>query len=393
MLGEPLRRWLLAGALLAAPLCAHAQMGQSGPPAVAVAPVTLTPVTPSSEYIGRIQATDRVNLVARIAAFLETRSFKEGVEVKKGDPLYRLEQGPFQADVEAKQALVDQYKAQLQNAELTLQRARTLLNTPAGQQSIVDAALANQLSVQAQMMNAQAQLEQSKINLGYTDIRAPIDGKIGRTAVTVGNYVTPGTGVLTMIVSQDPMYVVFPVATRVAMTLRDEAVEKGGISSLVVKVRLPNGRLYNQTGKLDFLDNTVAAGTDTIILRAVIPNPAATKVSDGLPARQLVDGELITAIVEDAQPVMALAIPRAAVLTDQAGDYVFVVDDDNKAAQRRVTLASSSPAPQLAVVSNGLKEGERVVVEGMQRVRPGQPVAPQPVTGEPGPTASQAETK
>jgi membrane fusion protein (multidrug efflux system) len=393
MLAESWRRWLLAAALVAAPLCAHAQMGQSGPPAVAVVPATLTPVTPSSDYIGRIQATDRVNLVARVSAFLETRSFKEGVEVKKGDPLYRLEQGPFQADVEARQAVVDQYKAQLQNAELTLQRAKTLLNTPAGQQSTLDAALANQLSVQAQMMNAQAQLEQSKINLGYTDIRAPIDGKIGRTAVTTGNYVTPGTGVLTMIVSQDPMYVVFPVSTRTAMALRDEAVEKGGISALVVKVRLPNGRLYNQTGKLDFLDNTVAPGTDTIILRAVIPNPAATKTADGLPARQLVDGELITAIVEDAQPIMALAIPRAAVLTDQAGDYVFVVDDDNKAAQRRVTLANSSPAPQLAVVSNGLKEGEKVVVEGMQRVRPGQPVAPQPVAAEPGPTASQAETK
>ncbi|MBV8663533.1 MAG: efflux transporter periplasmic adaptor subunit, partial [Hyphomicrobiales bacterium] len=143
----------------------------------------------------------------------------------------------------------------------------------------------------------------------------------------------------------------------------------------------------------DFLDNSVAGGTDTIILRAVIPNPIVAKGSADTPARQLVDGELITAIVEEARPVMALGIPRAAVLTDQGGDYVFLVDDDNKAAQRRVTLASSSPAPQLAVVTNGLKEGEKVVVEGMQRVRPGQPVAPQPVAAEPGPTASQAETK
>ncbi|MBV8472454.1 MAG: efflux RND transporter periplasmic adaptor subunit [Hyphomicrobiales bacterium] len=393
MLAETCRRWLFVAALLGAPLGAHAQMGQSGPPAVTVAPVTLTPVTPSTDYIGRIMATDRVNLVARVAAFLEIRSFKEGAEVKKGDPLYRLEQGPFQADVEAREAVVDQYQAQLENAELTLARAKMLLNTPAGQQSTVDSALANQLSIKAQRMSAEAQLAQSRINLGYTDIRAPIDGKIGRTAVTIGNYVTPGTGVLATIVSQDPMYVVFPVATRAAMALRDEAVEKGGIGALVVKVRLPNGRIYNQTGKLDFLDNSVAGGTDTIILRAVIPNPIVAKGSDDTPARQLVDGELITAIVEEARPVMALGVPRAAVLTDQGGDYVFVVDDDNKAAQRRVTLANSSPAPQLAVVTNGLKEGEKVVVEGMQRVRPGQPVAPQPVAAEPGPTASQAETK
>lgn len=353
-------------------------MPPAGPPRVGVVPVTLTTVTPSSEYIGRIQATDRVNLVARIAAFLETRSFVEGAEVKKGDSLYRLEQGPFQADVEAKQAVVAQFQAQLQNADLTLTRAKTLLNTPAGQQSNVDTALANQLSIQAQVLGAQAQLEQSKINLGYTDVRAPIDGKIGRTAVTIGNYVTPNSGVLATIVSQDPMYVTFPVSTRTVTTLRASAAAEGGFHSIVVKIRLPDGRIYAQKGTLDFLDNTVAAGTDTIALRAVIANPALTSGNGDLTARELVDGELVTAIVEDAQPVEALTIPRAAVLTDQGGDYVFLVADDDKAQQRRVTLADTSPTPQLAVVTSGLKEGERIVLEGIQRVRPGQPVAPAP---------------
>ncbi len=390
MLVERWRRFFLAVALCSAPVPALAQLGPAQPPAVGVLPVARQPITPSSEYIGRIQAPDRVNLVARVAAFLDGRFFTEGAEVKKGDTLYRLEQAPFQADVEAKQAVVDQYKAQLRNAELTLNRAKTLLNTPAGQQSTVDAALANQLSIQAQMMGAQAQLEQSKINLGYTEIRAPIDGKIGRTAVSVGNYVTPGSGVLAAIVSQDPMYVVFPVATRTVIALMESAAAKGGFRSIVVKIRLADGRIYDQTGALDFLDNTVAGGTDTITLRAVVANPVLSEAKSDLTARRLVDGELVTAILEDAEPVEALTIPRAAVLTDQGGDYVFVVGADNRAQQRRIELAPSSPSPALAVVSSGLVEGERVILEGVQRVRPGQLVSPAPAATLTGTNAPQS---
>lgn len=344
----------------------------------------MRPVTPSSEYVGRIQAVDRVNLVARVSAFLEQRLFTEGADVKKGDLLYRLEQGPFQADVEAKQAVVAQYKAQLRNADLTLQRAKTLLNTPAGQQSTVDAALANQLSLQAQMQGAEAQLEQSKLNLGYTEIRAPIDGKIGRTAVTLGNYVTPNSGVLATIVSQDPIYVVFPVATRQAIALMEKVAKKGGFHSLVVKVRLPDGALYDQIGKLDFLDNTVSSNTDTIALRAVLANPALPSAKGDLTTRRLVDGEFVTVILEDAQPVEALTVPRAAILTDQGGDYVYVVGEDNKAQQRRVELGASSPTPTLAVVASGLSEGDSVVVDGIQRIRPGETVSPAPATVEEG---------
>ena len=384
-------QFLLAAALCVAPLGVLAQQAPARPPAVGVVPAVKQAITSSSEYVGRIQAIDRVNLVARVAAFLEVRYFTEGAEVKKGDMLYRLEQGPFKADVEAKQAVVAQYKAQLQNADLTLTRAKTLLNTPAGQQSTVDAALANQLSLQAQVLGAEAQLDQSKINLGYTDIRALIDGKIGRTLVTVGNYVTPGSGVLAMIVSQDPMYVAFPVAARTVVNLMQTAAERGGFGSILVKIRLPDGRVYDQTGALDFLDNTVAANTDTIALRAVIANPVLGNAKGDLTARKLVDGQLVTVILEDAQPVEALVIPRAAVLTDQSGDYVYVVGDDDKAQQRRVQLGQSSPSPTLAVVLSGLSEGETVVLDGIQRIRPGQIVSPAPAASAPGTGAGAAE--
>lgn len=362
---------------------AAAQFGAAGPPAVGVVRVERQPVTETSEFVGRIQATDRVNLVARVTAFLEEIHFTEGAEVKKGALLYRLEQPPFQADLQAKAATVQQMQAQLQNAEITLHRAETLLHTPAGQQSTVDDARANELSYQAQMMQAQANLRVSQINLGYTEIRAPIDGKIGRTAVTIGNVVSPSSGTLTTIVSQDPMYVVFPVSVREAIDLRQRYRDKGGLDAVLIRVRLPDGRLYGQAGKVDFIDNTISANTDTIILRGVIANPllAAQKGASVVAARELTDGEFVSVLLEGINPVEALTVPRAAVLSDQTGDYVYVVGAGNKIEQRRVQLGQSSPTT--AVVMSGLSPGEMVVLEGLQRARPGLVVAPGPASPPP----------
>jgi membrane fusion protein (multidrug efflux system) len=351
---------------------AAAQQQAAAPPAVGVVAVSRQPVTHSSEYIGRIEATNRVNIVARVAAFLDEVLFKDGAEVKKGDLLYRLEQAPFRADVQAKEAAVAQFKAQLKNAELTLERARSLLRTPAGQQSAVDTAEANAAALKSQVLGAEAQLQQARINLAYTEIRAPIDGKIGRTAVTVGNYVNTGTRVLVSIVSQDPMYVVFPVATRTVIELRHRI--SADPDALIIKVRLPDGRLYGQTGKLDFVDNSVAGNTDTMTLRGVLPNPRMGNTKTG--ARELVDGEFVTVILEDAEPTQTLTVPRAAVLSDQKGDYVYVVGAADKAEQRRIKLGQSTP--MVASVTSGLKEGEKVVLDGIQRVRPGQAVSPGP---------------
>ncbi|HUK61140.1 MAG TPA: efflux RND transporter periplasmic adaptor subunit [Stellaceae bacterium] len=366
------------------------QPGPGRPPAVGVVAVTSQPVRPSLEFVGRVQSTQRVNLIARVTAFIEEQHFTEGAEVKKGDLLYRLEQPPFQADVAAKQAAIDNLKAQLVNAAVTLKRAQLLLTTPAGQQSNVDASLATQQSLQAQIEGAQAALRQSQINLDYTEIRAPIDGKIGRTSVTVGNVVTPTSGILATIVSQDPMYVVFPVPVRTVLTLRQRFAATGGLGTAVVKIRLPSGELYSRTGKLDFIDNTVSASTDTMTLRGILPNPPLANTAPNVPPpRELVDGELVTVVLEEGEPIEALVIPRAAVLADQRGDYVYVVAAGNKAEQRRVTLGQSTPTT--AVVSNGLIEGEQVIVEGVQRVRPGQAVSPAPATPTTPPNAGTAE--
>jgi len=371
---------LTAGAVvLGATAASRAQPAPSGPPAVGVVEAIKRPITESSEFLGRVEAVNRVNVVARVTAFLEKRLFEEGNEIKAGDKLYLLERGPFEADLASKQAVVAQLQATLENAKLTTDRAHTLLGGPAGQQSTYDAALANQRSLEAQVQSAQAQVQSSQINLDYTDIRSPIDGKIGRTTVTEGNVVTPGSGVLTTIVSQDPMYVVFPVSVRAGLELRDRYAARGGFSAVVIKIRLPDGRPYDQTGKLNFVDNTVAQSTDTFLVRGAIPNPTLHFPSTtGGPVRELTDGEFVTVTLEGVQPVEVLAIPRAAVLSDQQGDYVFTVGADNKAEQRRIHLGQSTPT--IAAVISGLTLGDKVIVEGLQRVHPGQPVSPGPAS-------------
>ena len=371
-----LYRLALPLALMFAALApALAQPGPAGPPAVGVAKAEKRPIIETSEFVGRIQAVNRVDLVARVTAFIEERRFNEGGDVHTGDVLYRLERAPFEATVAQQAAAVATANAVLAGGNLVLGRA--------GQRSLVDDARATQRSQAAQLIGAQAQLRAAQVNLDYTEIKSPIDGKISRTAVTEGNVVGPSSGTLATIVSQDPMYVLFPVSVRAAIDLRDRYAAKGGFNAVTVKLKLPNGKMYNQAGKLDYVDPSVAVNTDTLTLRARIPNPVreGSKASD--PGdRELSDGQFVTVTLEGVEPVAQLAIPRTGVLSDQQGSYVWVVGDGNKVEQRRIQLGQSTP--DTAVISAGLKEGETVVVDGVQRVRPGAVVDPAPAS--PGPT-------
>jgi len=373
-------RLLLAGLVtIGSGGAALSQSAPGGPPAVGIVEAIRRPITETSEFLGRIEAINRVNVVARVTGFLDKRLFVEGAEIKKGDLLYRLERGPFEADLASKQGMVAQLQATLENAKLTTERARTLLGGPAGQQSTYDAAIANQRSLEAQVQSAQAQVQASQINLDYTEIRSPIDGTIGRTAITEGNVVGPTSGVLTTIVSQNPMYVTFPVPLRQGLELRARYAPQGGLEAVLIRLRLPDGRMYGQSGKLNFVDNTIAQSTDTIIVRGEIANPILRASSTtGVTVHELTDGEFVTVLLEGVQPVEVVAIPRSAVLSDQQGNYVFTVGADNKAEQRRIQLGQSTPT--IAAVISGLAVGEKVIVEGLQRVRPGQIVSPGPAS-------------
>jgi len=363
-------------------VAADAQPAPDGPPAVGVVRAQRQQITQTDEFVGRIQSIGRVALVARVSAFLEKRLFVEGAEVKKGDLLYLLEQPPYQAQVDANKATVAQLEAQHTFAAQQLARAQYLMKTPAGLQQAVDQTVADERSLAAQVDAAKAQLETAEINLGYTEIRAPIDGKISATEVTEGNVVSPSSGTLANLVSQDPMYVLFPVSMRLGLDLRNRYNAKGGFEAVVLKLRLPDGRIYGQDGKLDYVSPTVATNTDTMTVRAAIPNPLIPGVPADAPTRrELADGEFVTVLIEGVEPITVLAIPRAAVLSDQQGDFVYVVDAQNKAQRRPIQLGQSTPST--AVVSNGLTEGELVISEGLQRVRPGEAVLPGPASPPP----------
>ena len=371
-------RFALAASLLTAGH-ALAQAPGAPPPAVGVVKVQAAAIVESADFVGRVQAVDRVSLTTRVTAFLDQRLFTEGAEVQQGDLLFRLERAPFETSVAQQEGSVADVTARLANATIQLGRAQQLMSSAAGHKSAVDDALAAQRSLAALLAVAQAQLTQAKINLEYTEIKAPVAGKIGRGSVTPGNVVSPTSGPLATIVSQDPMYVTFPVASRTLTALQKRYAAKGIAGAVAVHLKLPDGSAYGPTGTIDYVDPTVSPTTDTILVRARIPNPALRPAEPGKPVdRPLTDGAFVAVSVEGIEPVMALGIPRAAVLSDQQGSYVFVLGDGNKAEQRRIKLGQSTPA--IAVIAEGLKEGETVISEGIQKVRPGAVVAPAPAT-------------
>jgi membrane fusion protein (multidrug efflux system) len=374
----PLRLALCAAIALTSPR-AMAQTGPAAPPAVGVVKVERRPMIESDTFNGRIEPLISVNIVARIAAFVEKKLFVEGIEVKKGDLLYTLERPPFQAAVDLQKAAVAQAEAQLDNANTELWRKQQLLQKNAGTQEAVDNAQATQRVAAAQLKSAQAQLEVAQINLDYTEICSPVDGRIGAALVSVGNVVSPTSGTMTTIVSQDPMDVDFSVPMRRAIELREQYADKGGFDAVKIRIRLSDGRVYSETGRLDFVNNAIARDTDTLPFRAVIANPILkSQTAGGVKLRELVADEFVTVLLDSVDPRQVIAVPRPAILSDQQGTYVYVVDDKNIARQRRVRLGQSTP--ETAGIVDGLKEGERVVVEGVQRARPDSPVAPAPVS-------------
>jgi membrane fusion protein, multidrug efflux system len=341
----------------------HAQNAPP-PPAVSVTPVVSRQITETDDFIGRITAIDKVDIVARVPGFIEERTFTEGQQVKKGDLLFRIEQATYKASVEQAQATLAKAKATEVNAKLQLERGKELVRNSNIPQSTVDQRAADEAAAQASVMEAQAQLDQAEINLGYTEIRSPIDGRIGLAIFTVGNLVQPSSGKLATIVSQDPIYVIFQVSQRTVLDYRRRVV-----THVTIHIKLPDGSTYPHPGLSNFLDVQVDPTTDTVAVRAQVPNP------EGL----LTAGGVAGVIVERGAPRSALTIPQSAVLLDQAGRYVLLVDANKKVEERRVTLGDEQG--RNIVVTDGLKEGELVIVEGIQKVRPGQVVTANVVPG------------
>ncbi len=368
---------LLAGGFGDAALAQGKGGPPPGPPPVGVAPVRQSAVTASSQYIGRIQAIDRVALVPRVTAYLDRRLFDEGSEVKQGDLLYVLEQGPFQAQVLAQQGTLAQAQANVANARVNFERQAQLLRTPAGQKQAYDNAQETAQSGAASVLTAQGNLQAAQIQLGYTEIRAPVSGRITSTAVNQGNVVSPGSGTLATIVTQDPMYVLFPIASRDLLTLQRKYQAAGGLERAVIRLSLGDGSDYDRDGTLDYVAPTVSEQTDTITLRATVPNPTrGAGTSAGVSSRELVDGEFVTVTVADPHPVERVVVPTAAVLSDQQGNYVFGLGPQNKAVRINIKLGETTGTD--SVVMSGLRVGQTIIVDGIQKVHAGGMVSPGP---------------
>jgi membrane fusion protein (multidrug efflux system) len=335
-----------------------------------VTPVVSRQVTETGDFIGRVTAIDKVDIVARVPGFIEERRFTEGQQVKTGDLLFRIEQATYKAAVEEQRANLAKAKATEVNAALQLERGKELVRSNNIPQATVDQRAADEAAAQASVLQAQATLERAKINLGYTEIRSPIDGRIGLANFTVGNLVDPSSGKLATIVSQDPIYVIFQASERDVLEYKRRLAESAGKTEHVtVHIKLPNGSAYPHQGRTNLLDVQVESTTDTVAVRAQVPNP------EGL----LIPGGIVGVIVERGAPRSTLVVPQSAVLLDQAGRYVLVVDEAKKVELRRVTTGVEQGRD--IVVTNGLKEGELVIVEGIQKVHPGQVVATSGVPG------------
>jgi membrane fusion protein (multidrug efflux system) len=353
---------LVAGALV---LPADAQQQQPAAVPVGVVKAELKPIAEALDFVGRVDAINRVEIKARITGFLEQVLFKEGDAVKEGTPLYRIEQGLFQAALEQAQGALERSKAAKALSEIQFQRAQDLLDKNAGTVVARDQARAQDQQAQGAMMSDEANLATAKINLGYTEINAPIAGKISKTNVTKGNVVTPGSGTLTTIVSQDPMYVTFPVSQRDFLRAR-ESGNQVDVTGINVRLRFADNTVYDQTGRINFVDVSVDRATDTVLVRATFPNPSGA----------LIDGQLVRVTAEAGTPKEKVVVPQAALIADQEGLYVFVVED-GKAAIKRIKVGGESGAD--AVVEQGLVGGELVIVQGLQGVRPGAPVRATPL--------------
>ncbi len=365
-----------AGAV-ARPTLAFAQPA-AAPPEVGVITVQPTQVFNQQSYVGRIESPVIVQLNARVTGYLEQQNFQDGDAVHAGQLLYVIEQPPYQAAVALAQANLEQAIAQSRNADVTLERAQKLLRTPAGQQSQVDAAQAAALSDKAMIDAAKAQLETAQINLNYTQIRAPIDGQIGATAVNIGNVVGPTTGTLATIVAENPMYVTFALPVADALKFRQTAATQGGIAGLDLLVQLPDGRTYAQTGKVDFINNQISATTDTLNWRGTIANPQLPGTTIPGAARELTAGEFVTVILRNKTPTTTIQIPRDAVITDQLGDYVLKLGADNKVQRQPITMGPQTDST--AQITAGLTPGDKIIVTGIQRIHPGITVNPQIAT-------------
>ncbi len=351
-------------------------------PTVSVATVSQTEITAWDEFSGRLEAVERVDVRSRVAGALQAAHFKEGSLVKKGDLLITIDPAPYAAEVDRAEAQVASAQARASFSRSEQERSRRLWEEKAIAQREYDERVNAGREAEASLRAAQASLQTARLSLGYTQVRAPVAGRVGRLDVTVGNLVAagPSAPVLTTLVSVSPIYASFDADEQiVSRALKDTSTASGARTSLdQIPVQMGTAAIDGTPfeGKLQLIDNQVDARSGTVRVRAAFDN------KDGA----LIPGQFARVRMGHAHSSQVMLVSERAIGTDQSKKFVLVVNADNKAEYREVTLGA--PANGLRVVSAGLKPGERVIVNGLQHVRPGATVAPQPVAMEAKPASN-----
>lgn len=359
---------LSASLTLALVSCSRSGREEEAPlPGVIVSPVVKDDIVLSSEVVGQIVAYDDVNLRARVEGFLTQRNFREGQFVKKGVLLFEIEKRQYKAEVDAAKASLAMQNAALKNALLQYDRKKTLYDKNAVSKSEYDQATYEKLSCEGKVLKAKAELEQALLDLSYTDVKAPFDGRVGIARYSVGNLVGPSSETLANIVKIEPIKVQFNInESEIVSSIQDQMKDKQAsiTKSIIVKLILPNGTMYGRDGRVEFWDNKINPTTGTILIRAVFPNPDAL----------LIPGGYVKVVLQKDSKEEALLIPRCAVQEDQSGHFVLVVNDKDTVTRKNIKTGQNIGIN--VVVESGLAEGEKVITQGLQKVRPNTKVKP-----------------
>ena len=333
---------------------------------VVVDEVVLEPYRPNSHYIGRLQAQDDVAIQARVSGYLMSRDFREGELIEAGSVLYRIDASEYEAALARAKADLAAAVANQANAVRNFNRGKDLLPRGAISESEMDNLTARKLDADARIESAKAQVTGAEVNLGFTTILAPISGRIGRSSASAGDLVGPNSGNLTTLVSIDPIEALFQIseATYISAIGRGlgRQLDDESLRRIEVTLEMANGVLYPGVGKIDYFANRIDQSTGTLEARALIPNPHSI----------LVPGQYVRVILQDTNLLEGLFLPQAAVQADQQGSFVLTVDGGNIVVRRNVELGDRMD--DQVRVKRGVEEGDRVIVRGLQQVRPGMPV-------------------
>ncbi|WP_170328519.1 efflux RND transporter periplasmic adaptor subunit [Ruegeria arenilitoris] len=340
------------------PSSAMAQENQPKPK-VTVTAAEMKPVSLTEVFTGRVEAVDRVDLIARVPGYVKSINFKDGSTVKAADVLIEIEPDSYEASVTEIQGQIQAAQAEKKLADIELDRQQKLYAKGDTPQAVVQKAEAQQGEADGHVLELQGSLQNAQLDLSYTKITAPFDGRIGLTDLSVGAFVSPEGGTLLSLSSIDPINVTFPVTETELLEFRARRVKASDSEPLKLQLILADGTTYGETGSIEVADTQVQSGTDTVLVRGSFPN------ADG----SLIDNQLVRVLVTDPTQDKSLVIPAKALQKDQSGYFVFTVGSDDKVEKKPVQLERTEGAE--AVISSGLTEGDQVVTDGLQRVHAG----------------------